>query len=81
MTNYALSAEMQKLKDAGMSQAQIARETGYDKSYVNMLLGSNCDTEQWEQERQRHADFFSGLTPQQEYDEHCKKRRNCSEFD
>ena len=75
MTNYALSAEMQKLKDAGMSQAQIARETGYDKSYVNMLLGSNCDTKQWEQERQRHSDFFAGLTPQQEYDLHTKRRK------
>ncbi len=75
MTNYALSAEMQKLKGAGMSQAQIARETGYDKSYVNKLLGSNCDTEQWEQERQSHADFFSGLTPQQEYDLHAKRRK------
>ena len=75
MTNYALSEKMQKLKDAGMSQAQIARETGYDKSYVNMLLGTNCDTEQWEQERQRHAEFFAGLTPQQEYDLHTKRRK------
>jgi transcriptional regulator with XRE-family HTH domain len=75
MTNYTLSAEMQKLKDAGMSQAQIARETGYDKSYVNMLLGTNCDTEQWEQDRQRHAEFFAGLTPKQEYDLYTKRRK------
>lgn len=75
MTNHVLAAKAQKLKDKGMSQVQIARETGYDKSYVNMLLGSNCDTEQWEQERQSHADFFAGLTPQQEYDLHTKRRK------
>ena len=79
MTNCSLSAKMQKLKDAGMSQAQIAREAGYDKSYVNMLLGSNCDTEQWEQERQRHANFFAGLTPQQEYDLHTKRRKEMND--
>lgn len=79
MTNYALSAEMQKLKDAGMSQAQIARETGYDKSYVSTLLGTNCDTERWGQDRQRHADFFAGLTPQQEYDLHTKRRKEMAD--
>lgn len=75
MTNYALSKKMQELKDAGMSQAQIALETGYNKSYINTLLGSNCDTEQWEKDRQRHADFFAGLTPQQEYALHTKRRK------
>ena len=80
MTNYALSAEMQKLKDAGMSQSQISQETGYDKSYVNKLLGPNYDFEQWESEMKRHTEFFKGLSPREEYAKHAEFRKTIDEF-
>jgi len=74
MTNYTLAVQMQQLKDKGMTQAQIGRELGCDKGRVNRLLGPNCDTEQWEIERQAAVEFFKGLTPQQEYDQHTARR-------
>lgn len=67
--------EMLELFGRGLTQSQVALSVGCSKSNVNQRLGSNCDTEQWEQERQRHANFFAGLTPQQEYDLHTKRRK------
>jgi len=69
------AVEIQKMLDRGMSRAQISREIKCSKSNVSKYVGTACDTEQWEQERQRHADFFAGLTPQQEYDLHTKRRK------
>ena len=69
------AVEIQKMLDKGMSRAQISREIKCSKSNVSKYVGTNCDTEQWEQDRQRHADFFAGLTPQQEYDLHTKRRK------
>ena len=74
MTNYVLSAKINKLKDKGLSQAQIARELGCHSSTVCRHLGGNFDIEQWEAERLAAAEFFGGMTPQQEYCEHIKKR-------
>jgi hypothetical protein len=34
----------------------------------------------WRQDRKRHAEFFGGLTPAQEYDRHIEIRRNCDDF-
>ena len=69
------AVEIQKMLDRGMSRAQISREIKCSKSNVSKYVGTVCDTEQWEQERQRHAGFFAGLTPQQEYDLHTKRRK------
>jgi len=33
----------------------------------------------WHQDKQRHADFFAGLTPQQEYDLHTKRRKEMND--
>lgn len=80
MTNYALQSKMQELKDSGMSQSQIANELGCDKSYVNILLGPNYDLEKWESELKRHAEFFKGLSPQEEYTKHAEFRKTIDEF-
>jgi len=69
------AVEIQKMLDRGMSRAQISREIKCSKSNVSKYVGTACDTERWEQERQRHSDFFAGLTPQQEYDLHTKRRK------
>lgn len=74
MTNHALAAQMQQLKNQGMTQAQIARQLGCAKSYVNRLLGANCDVDQWERDRQAAIDFFRGLAPRHEYDLHALRR-------
>ena len=80
MTNYTLQSKMQKLKDNGLSQSQIANSLGYDKSYVHNLLGPNYDFEQWESELKRHAEFFKGLSPREEYTKHAEFRKTIDEF-
>ncbi len=37
--------------------------------------------DEWETERQRHAEFFGGLTPQQEFDRHTKQRKEMESED
>ena len=74
MTNHVLAAKAQKLKDKGLSQAQIARVLIYSKSTICRLLGGNFDVEQWEAEHKAAVEFFGDMTPQQEYSEHIKKR-------
>jgi len=39
--------------------------------------------QEWETERQRHAEFFDGLSPQQEFDRHTieRKRKEMEEND
>jgi hypothetical protein len=34
----------------------------------------------WHQDKQRHAEFFCGLSPQAEYDKHTEKRRGCDDY-
>ena len=80
MTNYALQSKMKELKDKGLSQSQIANELGYDKSYVHIILGPNYDFEQWESELKRHAEFFKGLSPREEYTKHAEFRKTIDEF-
>ena len=80
MANHVLAEEMRKLKDSGMSQSQIANALGYDKSYVHILLGPNYDFEQWESELKRHAEFFKGLSPREEYTKHAEFRKTIDEF-
>lgn len=62
-----------------MSRAQIAREVGCDRSVVTHVLGTLIEHDAWESERVRHREFFNGLTPKQEYDEHIKRRNACAE--
>lgn len=79
----SLKERIQKLYDAGhRSYADIARMAGCDKSTVSLHLGTKCDAEQWEIDRQRHAEFFNGLTPAQEYAQHANRRAELnSQFD
>lgn len=37
--------------------------------------------EQWETERQRHAEFFGGLSPAAEYDRHTIERKRMESED
>ena len=37
--------------------------------------------EQWETERQRHAEFFGGLSPAEEFDRHTKQRKDMESND
>jgi hypothetical protein len=34
----------------------------------------------WHQDRKRHAEFFGGLTPAQEYDRHIEIRRKSDDY-
>jgi hypothetical protein len=47
---------------------------------VHYHLGPVHDAEQWERERRRHAAFFKGLSPAQEYDAHIEARRSVDEW-
>jgi hypothetical protein len=47
---------------------------------VHYHLGPAHDAEQWEVDRKRHAEFFGGLSPAQEYDAHVAVRRGVDEW-
>ena len=61
------------------SYAEIARLVGTTRNQVWQWLGSQSDSAEWEAERKRHAEFFNGMTPKQEYDEHIKRRNAMEE--
>lgn len=61
------------------SYAEIARLVGATRQQVWSWIGSQSDSAEWETERKRHAEFFSGMTPKQEYDEHIKRRNAMKE--
>ena len=63
------------MKQKGMSNAQIARHFGVTNGTTVRDFGIAVDAEKWEKERQEAIQFFSGLTPQQEYDQHTKRRQ------
>ena len=65
---------IQEMKQKGMSNAQIARHFGVTNGTTVRDFGIAVDAEKWEQERQDAIKFFNGLTPQQEYDLHSKRR-------
>ena len=65
---------IQEMKQKGMSNAQVARYFGVTRGTTVRDFGIAVDTEKWEQERQDAIKFFNGLTPQQEYDLHSKRR-------
>jgi len=80
MTNYALLAKLQCMLDKGMTRAQIARAIGITKQNVGRLVGTACDAERWESEMKRHAEFFKGLSPREEYTKHAELRKTIDEF-
>ncbi len=80
MTN--LQAKIIQLSAQGLtSYAQIAELAGCTSSHVSKTLGSKCDSDEWEAERQRHAEFFGGLSPQQEFDRHTIERKRMESED
>lgn len=80
MTNYALLANIQCMLDKGMTRAQIARAIGTTRQNVGYLVGTACDTDKWESEMKRHAEFFKGLSPREEYTKHAEFRKTIDEF-
>ncbi len=80
MTN--LQAKIIQLSAQGLtSYAQIAELAGCHPVYVGQVLGTKVDSDEWETERQRHADFFKGLSPQKEFDRHTKQRKEMESED
>lgn len=78
MTRRTISPEMALAMtelDGKMPKYQIARTLGVSKHNVQQHLGPNVDGVEWEEERKRHAEFFGGLTPQQEYKQHAQIRK------
>lgn len=78
MTRRTISPEVvMAMAELGgtMPKAQIARTLGVGKHNVQQHLGSTVDSAEWEEERQRHAGFFGGLTPAQEYKRHAQERK------
>lgn len=72
---------IQEAIEAGhTNRSEIARMVGVSPWVVHYHLGPAHDAEQWEVERRRHAEFFGGLTPQQEYDKHVEVRRSVDEW-
>lgn len=65
---------VKKLKADGLTAKQIGERMACTHTHVNMLLRGDRGCDKWEQERQDAIDFFDGLTPQQEYDLHSKRR-------
>ena len=65
---------VKKLKADGLTAKQIGERVGCTGKHVNRLLSGEQGCEKWEQERQDAIKFFNGLTPQQEYDLHSKRR-------
>ncbi len=81
MSNQGWQERAIELRNQGVqSISLIAVAVGADKSSVLRLLGSNCDIEQWEVERIRHAEFFGKMTPAQEYAAHYDKRSKSCEL-
>jgi len=80
MTN--LQAKIIQLSAQGLtSYVQIAELAGCTPAHVSKTLGSKCDSDKWEAERQRHAEFFGGLSPQQEFDRHTIERKRMEDED
>jgi alkylated DNA nucleotide flippase Atl1 len=77
-----LQAKIIQLSAQGLtSYAQIAELAGCHPVYVGQVLGTKVDSDEWETERQRHAEFFGGLTPQQEFDRHTIERKRMESED
>ena len=62
------------------NRSDIARVVGVSPWVVHYHLGPVHDAEQWEVDRKRHAEFFKGLSPAQEYDAHVAVRRSVDEW-
>jgi hypothetical protein len=62
------------------NHAEIARQVGVCKQMVGEYLGSKVDAEKWESDRIRHAEFFNGLSPAQEYAQHFQQRNELCEL-
>ncbi len=81
MSNQGWQKRAIELRNQGVqSISLIAVAVGADKSSVLRLLGSNCNVEQWEVERIRHAEFFGKMTPAQEYANHYQRRKELCEL-
>jgi hypothetical protein len=62
------------------NRAEIAQIVGCNPWVVHYHLGVIHDPLQWESDRKRHAEFFGGLTPAQEYDRHIEIRRKSDDY-
>ena len=65
---------VKKLKADGLTAKQIGERVNCTDKHVHRILRGEQGCEKWEQERQDAIKFFNGLTPQQEYDLHSKRR-------
>ncbi len=78
----SLQAKIIQLSAQGLtSYAQIAELAGCHPVYVGQVLGTKVDSDEWETERQRHAEFFGGLSPAEEFDRHTKQRKQLESED
>lgn len=59
--------------------ARIGRMVEASTEQVWSWLGCKHDAEQWDQDRQRHAAFFGGLSPSAEYRQHAQRRLEINE--
>jgi len=81
MKRKILANAIQEAAAAGCTnRAEIARFVGCSPWVVYNHLGPTYDSEQWEADRKRHAEFFGGLSPQAEYDRHIEIRRKSDDY-
>lgn len=71
----SLADKIQNLRIIGMCKRDIAKRLGVSLGDVTRIVGLADESCQWELERRRHAAFFGGLSPQQEYDRHTRQRK------
>lgn len=59
--------------------AQIGGMVSASTVQVWSWLGCKHDADQREQDRQRHAAFFNGMSPSEEYRQHAERRREIND--
>ena len=63
----------------GLSNAQIWHATGFEPEYIAQIR-SRLGAENFCEELKRHAEFFKGLSPREEYTKHAELRKTIDEF-
>jgi hypothetical protein len=80
MKQTTANAIQEAIEAGHTNRSDIARVVGVSPWVVHYHLGPVHDAEQWEVDRKRHAEFFKGLSPAQEYDAHATARRSVDEW-
>ena len=80
MKQTTANAIQEAIEAGHTNRSEIASMVGVSPWVVHYHLGPVHDAEQWERERRRHAAFFKGLSPAQEYDAHVAVRRSVDEW-